>query len=65
MAKEAGLMISADDVKNAQSKMSEAHLESLAGGTVMTATPGAVVGGWIPSVNGNLFVAKTDHCSYR
>ena len=65
IAKEAGFMISADDLKNAQSEMSEEELESVAGGTVMTSPAGAVMGGWIPSVNGNLFVANTDNCSYR
>ena len=51
-------MTSSDDVKNAQAKMSEEELESLAGGTVITATPGAVVGGWIPSVNGKFVCCK-------
>ena len=36
IAKDAGFSISADDLKNAQSEVSEEELENVAGGTVMT-----------------------------
>ena len=65
IAKGAGFVISADDLKKAQSEISDEELEGAAGGTAMTSTAGAVIGGWIPSVNGNILVKNTDSCTYR
>jgi len=36
IAKEAGFMVSVDDLKSVQSEISEEELENLAGGTVLT-----------------------------
>ena len=46
IAKEAGFSISADDLKNAQSKLSDEELEGVAGGGACTYGKGACVFSW-------------------
>ena len=45
IAKEAGFMISAEDLKNAQSELSDEELEGVAGGTYVTRPKGWCLGG--------------------
>ena len=49
IAKEAGFMISADDLKNAQSEISDEELEGVAGGTVCGWLPGLLSAGGVLS----------------